>query len=489
MGIIRVMRPRKILTTIYLIMLCTLLPLYMQSGYFKLGEAKGLAFMALSGLFFIILGIVLLVQKKKPAPGVIGVLIFTNLVTFLFAVDKKTALLGLEGWRLGLITLMLLFFFAIVLSEGIEINGYILAVLLISSFVVSIITILGRFGINIMPIVSEDTSFISTIGNINWLTGFLAVFVPMGVGIAATRKRFSLLFFACEIYVIAGLMALLVQGSDSALLVLIGTYFFLWWLSLSDRDAYKAYLIQIFTLGIAMTAVQAIMLFAPGRYNYSDNLLMLLCRSNIGLILMATALFLYRLSRFFEEVNLEWKRDLYRKGMVLLTVTGAGLCLLLFFSAFNDFFGNGRGIIWRISFDMYSQLTPFRKIVGVGQDCYYSYAYSTPEWSESFINVFDAYRLTNAHNIYLTTLIEGGVLGLLGFVFVFGYTLVKLSKASDKKKHAALVCALPIVSYLINGLVSFNQIMSAAYVFMVLGYALFVIRDDAEEIKQDQVSE
>lgn len=483
------MKLRRILTVTYLIMLCTLLPLYMQSGYYKLGEAKGLVFMALSGAFFIALVIVLLVKKNKLSPGVFGVLIFTNIVTFLFAVDKKTALLGLEGWRMGLVTILLMIFFACLLSEGIDLNGYIVAAILITSFIISIITILERFGINIIPVASDDTSFVATVGNINWLTGFLAVFVPMGVGIATTRKRFSPLFFASEVYVIAGLMALLVQGSDSALLVIIGTYAFLWWLSLRDRDAFKSYLIQIFTLGIAMVAVHVLMLFAGDRYNYSGNMLITLCKTHTGIILMAAMLFIYRLSRFFEEVNLEWKKDLYRRGMLILTAIGIAAGLLVFFGIYTDFFGNGRGIIWRISGDMYSQLTPFRKIVGVGQDCYYSYAYSTPEWSESFLNVFEGYRLTNAHNIYLTTLIENGVMGLLGLLFVFGYTLTELVKASEKKKHAAIICALPIVSYLVNGLVSFSQILSASYVFMILGYALFVTRDDAGDIKQDQVSE
>ena len=142
-----------------------------------------------------------------------------------------------------------------------------------------------------------------------------------------------------------------------------------------------------------------------------------------------------------------------------------------------------------MSLDMFGSLPSIRKIVGVGQDCFYSYAYGNPYWSESFINVFDGNRLTNAHNMYLTLLIEAGVMGLLSYLFVFGYTLFNLIKGSYKNKHAGLCCALVIFAYLLNGFVSFSTVVSSPYVFMILGYALFVINGSQKDVIQDQVRE
>ncbi|RKM54956.1 O-antigen ligase domain-containing protein [Butyrivibrio sp. X503] len=485
------MEKTKKLTLLYLLLLTTVLPLYMKDGFYKLGEAKGVLFMALGGVFFVVSAVLMLISKTPFKLGLMGVLLFSNIITFLLSIDKKTALLGLDGWRMGLLSLLFSIFSACIISNGIEFKKIFVIAILIVPFAVCILGILGRFGIYPLGVSADDGSFLSTIGNINWFTAFLSVFVPLGGSIAATRKRFSLEFFLSEIIVIVGLLSLLLQGSESGLLIIAGTYLLLLFLGLSDRETFKAFLIQLFTLGIAMAIVYLLMFFFGKRYTYDDNLLILICQNHSGIILMAAVFFIYRLSRFAEEVNLEWKEKLYKKIFYVMILIGVAVVSVLLYKTYSDDFGNGRGIIWRMSFDMYKSLSPIRKIVGVGQDCFYKYAYSDPSWSESFINVFGGNRLTNAHNMYLTLLIEGGVMGLISFIFTFGYVLKNLImiKDTDKKKHAGLCCALPIFVYLINGLVSFSTVVSTPYVFMILGYGLYVIKDDSEEITQDRERE
>ena len=483
------MEKAKKITLLYLLIITTVLPLFMKDGFYKLGEAKGLLFMALGGVLFVICAIFLLISKTRLNMGVLGVLLFSNVVTFLFSVDKKTALFGLEGWRTGFLSIIIMMFFASMITDGLMVKRALEVALLIVPFAVSILGILGRFGIYPLGISADDGSFLSTIGNINWFTGFLSVFVPMGIGIAATRKRFSLEFFLSEIYVIVGITALLVQGSESGLLIISGTYLLLCYLCLCERDSFKSFLIQLFTLGIAMTVVYLLMYFFGKRYSYDDNLLISICMNHVGIILMAAALFLYRLSRFMEEISFEWKKKFLRRLFFAITIVGVVAAGVWIFNVYGDDFGNGRGIIWRMSLDMFGSLPSIRKIVGVGQDCFYSYAYGNPYWSESFINVFDGNRLTNAHNMYLTLLIEAGVMGLLSYLFVFGYTLFNLIKGSYKNKHAGLCCALVIFAYLLNGFVSFSTVVSSPYVFMILGYALFVINGSQKDVIQDQVRE
>ncbi len=482
------MRTYKKITLLYLLLIITVLPLFTKDGFYKLGEAKGILFMGLGGVFFAVCVITMLRFKLRLNIGIFGALLFSGVTTFIFSVDKRTAFLGLDGWRMGFLSFLFIIFFACVLSDGIEVKRAYATVLLIP-FAISILAILGRFGIYPLGVSASDGSFLSTIGNINWFTAYLSIFVPLGVGIAATKKRFSLEFFICETYVIAGTVALLVQGSESGLLIIAGTYLLLLFMGLSDRELFKAFLIQLFTLGIAMASVYLLIFFFGKRYTYEDNLLIRLCMHHIGIVLMALALFVYRLTRFMEEVSYQWKKNLYRKFFFLLTIIGAVAAAIFIFGIYGDDFGNGRGIIWRMSLDMYAGLDPFRKIVGVGQDCFYSYAYGNPFWSESFINVFDGNRLTNAHNMYLTLLIENGAMGLLSYLFVFGHVLFKLIKAEDKKKHAAVICALPIFAYLINGLVSFSTVVSTPYAFLLLGYSLYITKEESSDITQDQARE
>jgi len=222
----------------------------------------------------------------------------------------------------------------------------------------------------------------------------------------------------------------------------------------------------------------AFLLFLFGKkYNYDENMLINVCASHVGLIIAATVLFIYRLSRLFEEISVPWGAKIYRKIMyvivavlLMIAVTWASRGNL------DGHFGNGRGIIWAISFDIFLDLTPFQKLFGVGQDCFYSYAYGNSIWAQSLLNVFDGNFLTNAHCEPLTMLIERGIAGVICHYGMIGIIISRLVSICDsdediKKEHTALVCILPIVSYLCNSLVSFSTVTSTPYLFILLGIA------------------
>ena len=63
----------KILSTIHVIMLCSILPLYMEQGYYELGEAKGIMYMLIGGAF--ILASSFLVGLNKKSEGVHDILL------------------------------------------------------------------------------------------------------------------------------------------------------------------------------------------------------------------------------------------------------------------------------------------------------------------------------------------------------------------------------------------------------------------------------
>ena len=96
---------QKYLTWGYLILICAFLPVYMKDGYFMLGEAKGICFMVIAGIYA--LGLILVNNKNIPsklrAAEVVDyaalAFLFSNVITFLFSRDKLVSLLGLEGWR------------------------------------------------------------------------------------------------------------------------------------------------------------------------------------------------------------------------------------------------------------------------------------------------------------------------------------------------------------------------------------------------------
>lgn len=461
----------KIFSTIHVIMLCSILPLYMEQGYYKLGEAKGIMYMLIGGAF--ILASSFLVGLTKKSEGVhdilLRALLLTNLVTLLFSCDIKTSFLGLEGWRVGFLTTAIMILDCYFLAKGLYVDEYVLAAVFITPFLIFVIGGLGRFGIYPIEIYGSDSSFLATIGNINWYVGFLSIFVPAGVGLTYLQKPGSKSFFACGLYTVAGLIALLLQGADSGLLVILGAYGLLLFLSLSDRASFHRFLAQVLIFGLSAEIVNLMMLFNPGAYNYEENVLIALCSNHIGLVIVALSFFLYRLSAFLDETGFLWKKTLYRKvycGLIITIVAIIAVITAIGKIPYN--FGNGRVFIWQISLDMFLNLSSWQKIFGVGQDCYYSYAYHNPMWADSLLNVLEGDRLTNAHCELLTILVERGIVGA---TLYYGFIVYSL-KRIIKKERAAIICSLPIISYLLNSLVSFSTPVSTTFLFMAIGIGL-----------------
>ncbi len=461
----------KILSTIHVIMLCSILPLYMEQGYYELGEAKGIMYMLIGGAF--ILASSFLVGLNKKSEGVhdilLRALLLTNFVTLIFSCDIKTSFLGLEGWRVGFLTTVIMILDCYFLAKGLYVDEYVLAAVFITPFLIFVMGVLGRFGIYPIEIYGSDTSFLATIGNINWYVGFLSIFVPAGVGLTYLQKPGSKSFFACSAYTVVGLMALLLQGADSGLLVLLGTYGLLFYLSLSDRSSFHRFLVQLSVLGFSIEIVNLIMLFYPAAYNYEKNYLITLCSNHTGLVFIAFSFFIYRLSAFLDEISILWKKDLYKKiycGLILALAVITTVILATGKIPYN--FGNGRLFIWQISFDIFLKLSSWQKIFGVGQDCYFSYAYHNQMWADSLLNVLEGNRLTNAHCEPLTILIERGIVGA---TLYYGFIVYSL-KRIIKKEPAAIICSLPIIAYLFNSVVSFSTTVSTTFLFMAIGIGL-----------------
>lgn len=479
-----------IMLIIYLAAICWILPVYMKEGYFELGEAKAKCFWLISLLILpAFAGLALALRsgrgenkghfREKPVPeGILVALILQNLLTFAFSVDKKTAFFGIEGWRSGLITVLLVLIYSLIFSwQSLGKSRVVQVMMLIVPFGEYILSIFNRLGIYPLDIYGQNDSFLATIGNINWFSGYLSVFVPLGIGIMYSEIPFKKWFFLSGIYSVVGQVALLLQGSDGAALILLATYGYMLWDALfsDDRDNLKRFLIQLGVLGISMVIVDFIMNVLGDAYTYEPNLLVNICRNHVGLILLALAFFLYRLVLFLEEIKVPFNKKAYGAIVPLVYVVMIIGGIIWFALNFSDSMGNGRGIIWRMSADMFMGLSPWQKLVGVGQNCFYAYAQQDAMWSVSFYNVFGDDILTNAHCEILTMLIEGGLIGTTLHVGLFATILMSLFREKEKERMT-IAYALPIVSYFAFGLVTFSQPTSTPYAFLCIGMAIALIK-------------
>lgn len=479
----------QILYTIYLILLCGVLPIYMKDGYYELGEAKSLCYLLISAPFAALILFNILFTKRGQSDIAVDEELhakrkvlasefflygnaFSVLITFIFSSFKRTAFLGIEGWRNGVLTLSIAIAFCIISSLNKYKTGEkILVILMIVPFLEMILSILNRFSIYPIDINGQNTSFLSTVGNINWFSGYLAIWVPLGISIMFLSKAFSKRFMFSGLYTVVGLIALFLQGSDGATLILIACYVFMLFWSLSDRNLFRKFLIQVVVLGISMTIVDVLIAFWGNYYNYEQTILLTICKSHIGIILVAAAFFLYRLGRLFEEINMPFRGNVYKWVCGVCLSVLAICCAAWLISSFDDSFGNGRGIIYRMCLDMYMGLSPWQKLVGIGQDCIYPYAMADSMWSSSFRNVFGDLVLTNAHCEFMTTLIERGLLGAFLYIGLFISVIYQLIKIKEKEPQA-LAFGLPIISYLVYEQISFSQVMSMPYAYILVGMGI-----------------
>ncbi len=493
----------QILMVLYLIVMCSIIPLYMKKGYYELGEAKAICYIAVSLCFFALFLLAIWCGSKKkmdaakkwdtdltPTELCLYATMLSGLVSFIFSVDKKTAFLGFEGWRNGFLMLLLMTFFGIAYSRFEKMPRWSVALCMLVPAYEFLLGILNRFGIYTNSYGGESTGYLANIGNINWYSGFLSVFVPLGIGIMYAQRPFSKLFFLSGIYEVLGITALFLQGSDGALLIVLAGYLLLLLVSLSgdDRHLLKKCLIQFFVLGVGMTVADILLALFGRFYTYDDNLLTSLARMHIGIILMAAALFLYRLIRLFEEIHVSYKPRVLRSvlmGMTVILLVAGAYSLVM---RFDDEFGNGRGIIWRLCTDAFLDFSSWRMMVGVGQDCLYSYALSDPGTGSAILNAFGGDMLTNAHCELLTVLIERGLIGAVSYLALFSSIIFELFRAKEKE-NAAIICALPVFSYLVYSQISFSQAVSTPFVFILMGFFVAFKRKTSDNIQLRQVGD
>ena len=124
--------------------------------------------------------------------------------------------------------------------------------------------------------------------------------------------------------------------------------------------------------------------------------------------------------------------------------------------------GSGRGSLWSLACLGFGEADFSEKLIGVGPDCFAPYLLSlgrapviTKEgyWGNAIF--------ANAHNEWLNQLINIGILGVCCYGSIFVVAL--------KRYRGIFLGILAIVMYGIQSLVSFQQVLSTPFLFLVLG--------------------
>ena len=140
---------------------------------------------------------------------------------------------------------------------------------------------------------------------------------------------------------------------------------------------------------------------------------------------------------------------------------------------------NGRLALWKVTILTYGKEGLLFQIFGMGPDSFYYALYQWGSDAMDWINrgLLDNNIYSNAHNEWLTLLVQQGILGVIAYggIFLTAFRNLRISATRDPR---ALAVFLGLTGYLICSLFTFQHVLSTPFAFALLGMAEGVLCKD-----------
>lgn len=508
----------------YFIVMAGIYPFYAPGGYMRIGEVK---FQFFRNVSLVTLGVVAVViflsavirrdrewvvrnyRRMSVTDWLAYGYFVTVMLSYLCSSYKENALWGVEGWRVGVVTQMIFILIYFLFSRFFHCNLGWIGLWLLAATAVFLLGICNRYSLYPIAMEGQTETFISTLGNINWFCGYWSVSAPIGIMLYWCNDKMWVRI-AVGVYSVIAMLSGVTQGSESAYLVFAAVLFMLLVFSLyNPMRLYR--LLELCMMFAGSCLLAKWMMHIPGlTWNYitsegdtSLGVTSVLLFGNAAVWLFLITLVCYIMLRMAEHRGLLHTENQMTKhgplnGMVIAAIIAA-VCVaaLLFLKGsgalytrepsdmagsdgykiiFEESWGHGRGAAWNCGINAYRSTDTLHKVVGIGPDCFADYVYDVPELADRLANQFAHQRLTNAHNEQLTMLVNTGALGLLCYVGFFLTAFARYVRRAGKQPMLFL-CAAGILGYAIHNLVSFQQVLNAPFVFIILGIGEKLCRD------------
>ncbi len=429
---------------------------------------------------------------------------------------KETAYMGATGWFMGLMPHLLLIgsYFAISRLLPKYSAKWIMGGMILVSLPVFVLGVLNRYGIDPLGICKAGVTYISTIGNINWMCGYWSVVYPLCVGwywILQKHPDEKKGFFvakkvAAVIAVVCGFLSCVTQGSDSGVMSCAVMILLLGSLSLKKREHLKNFFEIILLFCGCIVGLMVVQAISPEQNNMQTAFFSILVKTPVMPVVGVFVLALYLL--LLKEDMAEKVRAYFAKAwkviLTILIVTFVSFVVALAANTikpgclgglsdnpvftFDREWGSKRGGTWTAGVKTWLSQDGVHKLFGVGPDSMSGYIYSekNPELVAAVRDQFGNSRLTNAHGEWITILANLGIVGLIAFAGMMISAMVRFVKAGKSGEKAVLLCAgcgLGLFCYTINNTFSFQQIVSVVPLFLVLALGENFLRRQKEEKK------
>lgn len=494
-----------------MIAMCLAVAFYVKDGYHQIGNAKFAAYrivMVIGFSLFLVMGVChfanFLWQKKSWRLSVTDGFVFAYLMLSTISVVSggfyEDALWGSFGWNMGWMSQLSFVLIYFALSRFGCYYRVILGAFCGSAFVVFLIGILHRLMIDPIGFYEglqgyQMAQFLSTIGQATWYASFLVVALPVGVAafLFAEKRLWRILG---GVYMVVGFASLVTQNSDSAYFAFAGFMLVFFVLCVESRETVSRFAESctfFFATGKVMYFLMQIHPNPDLEYDFVTRL-MLEGRSTWLLLALCFAwdAFLYlRRNRAYSAIRLQWVKWAVIAGTAGGVVIMVGLIVLqtkgvfsgkigemlgsISYFNWNKEWGNGRGKIWSFTARVFAAESLLHKFFGVGPDCFSSY---TMAFHREEVNLYWGDKvLTNAHNEWMTTLVNTGVFGMIAYIGIF-ITAIRRFLMAWRQDYLLAGAAASAVSYMAYNVFCYQQVCCTPFVFLLLGVGEYLLRKE-----------
>ena len=505
--------------SLYLCFMLGVLPLLYKYQYAGMGDFKYFVFAHVTIVFVLILfllifaGFLLKIKKEGFAKWKVrwqpdlslldkAVLLYflCTSLSFLFSSFKKELLWGAEGWNMGYISQVLFVLLYYLISRRWKWKQGMIWILLTSSSIVFLAAVMHRFDVDFLNIYGDlalkyKVQFLSTMGQSSWYSSFLCTVFPVGLYLFFNLEKKSLRIVSGA-YSVLAMCSLVTQNTDSAFLSLFCVLLLLFYLSFDgEKEKRRFYEVLLLVFG-SFTFMGICRRIFADRVIPVDSLSMFMSQGFLSPLVCLGAAMLYlfckKKGNFFFQGSKNNGQDMPVNRIVFKFVAGmiaVGVFVMILFIVLNsngflytqfgyqnvnnylhftDNWGNGRGFSWRYTFNVFSEMPFLQKWFGVGPDGYSFYAKSVPVLAEQMQGFWGSLILTNAHNEYLTKLVNTGIFGLVSYLFMLGCA-VFLCIRNRKENILLPAFALCTVSYMAHNIFCYEQVCCSPFFYILLG--------------------
>ncbi len=488
------------ITDIYIFIIIILFPIIIDNtGYFHILECKWKAFFFIFIFYLLALIIGLIINKIKTKTSYLKtihlnkiqysllILLLVVFISYLISPFSRTnnLLIG-AGRGEGLIITTFYILSALLISIFGKFKKKYLLYFSISSILVSFIGLLQYLGYNPFYLYKNNIGFhnsfyITTIGNIDTISAYYSLFLSVSFisYVFFENKKIENIFHIISLFL--GLFLFGIINVSSGKVAIILTLLIISpILILNSKYMKKSFIsLAIFLLAYGFN------IFLNAKYYYNLEKIQINPTFNkiilffiIGIIIL---LFLaYKFSKIKYDLTKN-KKKLKRLYLTILCISLVFLTLVFFIDfhsetlsgihsllhgSFKDEIGSYRIFLWKRTLKLF----PNYPIFGSGPDSFSIQFMS--QFTEDIKSIGPLTINDTAANVYLTILINYGIVGLLSYVCLF-YLLIKNTIKYGKENKFLLI---PIICYLIQDFFNLSVVIISPIFWLVIGLCITNIK-------------